>query len=197
MKATGIIPYDTACRAIAECYSVDAVKDWRDKAKALHVYAQQAQNVELENRALKIRLRAERRAGQLLKETDSAQGKRTDLVGSNDQVKTLSDMGISKGQSSDWQRLAEYSDKEFNAVLNSDNKPSTKKLAEAKRVKKSSSNPHAAKALWIWGRIKDFERHGILDMDVWDVWENMEPFMREDVLRIAPDLVKWLNKLRR
>ena len=40
-------------------------KDIRDKARAIEVYARQARNVEAERRACEIRLRAERRCGQL------------------------------------------------------------------------------------------------------------------------------------
>lgn len=54
------------CRAIAECHSVDEVKDLHDKARALEIYAKQAMNVEAERKATEIRLRAERRAGELM-----------------------------------------------------------------------------------------------------------------------------------
>jgi len=39
------------------------VKDIRDKAIAIQVYARQAQNVEMEREACDIRLRAERKLG--------------------------------------------------------------------------------------------------------------------------------------
>jgi hypothetical protein len=50
-----------------------------------------------------IRLRAERKAGKLLKQSEKAQGRRTDLVGSSDQVdtcrpKTLQELGIPREQ---------------------------------------------------------------------------------------------------
>ena len=59
--------YDRMCTAIAECHRVDEVKDLRDKAMALEIYAKQAKNTDAERRACEIRLRAERRTGELLK----------------------------------------------------------------------------------------------------------------------------------
>jgi hypothetical protein len=56
------------CRAIGAAYEVDEVKDIRDKAIALETYARQAKNVEAERQACEIRLRAERKVGQLLKQ---------------------------------------------------------------------------------------------------------------------------------
>src|SRR3954451_949139 len=55
--------------------------------------ARLAKNVEAEAQACEIRLRAERRAGQLLRDTEKAQGKRTDLTSSHDTRKSLSDLG--------------------------------------------------------------------------------------------------------
>jgi hypothetical protein len=47
---------------------VDGAKEIRDRARAVEVYAKQAQNREAERKAAEIRIRTERRAGQLLKE---------------------------------------------------------------------------------------------------------------------------------
>ncbi len=65
-----LIRYDAMCKAIAECHRVDEVKELRDKARALEVYAQQARNTEAEDKAREIRLRAERRTGELLAELE-------------------------------------------------------------------------------------------------------------------------------
>jgi hypothetical protein len=54
------------CRAIAECHRIDEVKELRDQARALEIYAQQARNTEAEDKAREIRIRAQRRMGELL-----------------------------------------------------------------------------------------------------------------------------------
>ncbi|MCO6441895.1 MAG: hypothetical protein J5I81_12625 [Nitrococcus mobilis] len=68
------------------------MKDIRDKARALEMYARQARNLEAERRACEIRLRAERRSGELLRELARANipnpqgvgGKSGKVVTSND-----------------------------------------------------------------------------------------------------------------
>lgn len=84
-------------QALSECQRVNEVKDIRDKALALEVYAAQAMNLEEERKAANIRLRAERRAGELLAEM-KRNGQRQNEHGSNKGVgchDTLQELGIS------------------------------------------------------------------------------------------------------
>jgi hypothetical protein len=118
--------YDQARKALADCVVVDEAKGIRDKAAALAVYAQQAKDRELEHMALEIRLRAERRAGELLRATElnkgaagNPGGRGAALVqrpGATAQPR-LEDMGISKAQSSRWQKLAVVSEDTFERAI--------------------------------------------------------------------------------
>lgn len=63
---TNLVRYDAACRAIAEAASFDEAKDLRDKGEAMRAYARQAKNKQLEVQAAEIRIRAERRIGELM-----------------------------------------------------------------------------------------------------------------------------------
>lgn len=118
-----LVRYDAARNALRIANSVDEVKDIRDKAAAMAAYARQAKDTELVEWATEIKVRAERRAGEML--TDMAKsGKRASTGGdkkSSSQpttmIPTLSDLNVSRDQSSRWQKLAAIPDKTFEAAL--------------------------------------------------------------------------------
>lgn len=64
--------YRTACRIIAECAREDLAKNVADYAEAIRHAAERAGNFELERDAAEIRMRAERRLGELLAERKRA-----------------------------------------------------------------------------------------------------------------------------
>ena len=112
-----LVFYSEAKKALAVCRRTDEVKDIRDKAVAMQVYAQQAKDRELIEHATEIRLRAEIRVGELLRNSDKNKGARNQLRGDvpvggraptppTDKTPRLSDLGITKKQSSRWQKMA-------------------------------------------------------------------------------------------
>src|ERR1017187_10299191 len=126
-----LVRYDAAKKALALASRVDEVKNIRDRAEAVRVYATQARDYDLQNRAATIRLLAERRAGQLLIDMEKNPGTRGDgrprkdgtvkrrYSQANAISPTLEELNISKVQSSKWQRLARLVDDDtFEEALN-------------------------------------------------------------------------------
>lgn len=144
MNAPALIPvstaqlprtYEAAKRALSECSEVDECKDWADKAAALASYARQAEDDQLERMAQRIRARATRRAGELLKQID-AQGSRTDLqpsVGDHtklSQADAAREAGMSKHQQVQAVRIASIPEDDFEAQVESPKPPTLTQLAQ-------------------------------------------------------------------
>ena len=196
LPASQTIHYDEMCQAIAAAYQVDEVKHIRDKALAIEIYARQAQNVDAERQATEIRLRAERRTGQLLAERDKA--KPGPAPADRSQRATdplpLSGIGISKTQSSRWQKMADIPSPVFEAALKAPGRATTGGIiaAHAPPPKVSPVDP---RALWLWGRLQDFEREGLLAADPDDLIKTMLPHMAERTRELAPIVAAWLGRI--
>jgi N6-adenosine-specific RNA methylase IME4 len=115
--------------AIQQTYSVDEVKQIRDKAQAMQAYLKQVdESLELQNRMADIKNRAQRRIGELLEETElnkGAQGSGSNQyeVRSHDvTAPTLNEMGISKIQSSRWQKAAKVPEVIYETYVDRQNK---------------------------------------------------------------------------
>jgi len=106
---------DRAQAWLTDAADFATVKDIRDKAEVLHAYAQTANcGRELANRFAELRIRAERKAGQMLGEVvQRGRPKKT-----TDSTVSLEDLGVSKFQSRVWQRLAQMHEDLFESALN-------------------------------------------------------------------------------
>jgi len=132
---TQLVRYEAARNALAEARRVDEVKDIRDKAVAMETYARLAKDRELMEHATQIRVHAEIRAGELLREMTKNKGSVSGKTGRKarpvlDTAPKLADLGITKTQSSRWQKLAALSKDE-----------QQEKVEEAKRKTEAVINP--------------------------------------------------------
>jgi N6-adenosine-specific RNA methylase IME4 len=120
-----LVIYDAARRALAEAHRVDEVLGIKNKATAMQAYARQAHDRELELWAAEIRLRAQRRGGELLAEMKKngeranigGDGRNQHTRGSQSGCTTLADLGITRGESSKWQKLAAIPEADFEASI--------------------------------------------------------------------------------
>jgi hypothetical protein len=117
---TALTKYETARAALAEAHRVDEVKDIRDKAEAMAAYARQAKDNDLIQYATEIKVRAERRCGELLTSTQRAPAGRPGANRSNDATNsppTLAQMGLTKDESSRYQQLAAMPAEHFETAV--------------------------------------------------------------------------------
>lgn len=105
---------DEAVRLLAAARSVDEVKGIRDLAEAARVYAREAQlGLEAQNHAAEIKLRAERRAGELLRAMPRNEGQRYGRREPLQPAPTLEELGLSRSQSHRYQAVASIPDRLF------------------------------------------------------------------------------------
>lgn len=149
--------YERAKQALSICSSIDEVKDWADKASALASYARQADDKTLENYAIRIRSRAIRRAGELLKQFDgrgstggnqytgSIEKSKGDHTSFKSQTEAAREVGMSKHQQTTAVRVANVDEQEFDSLVESDNPPTLTELAEKGKTYLEKEKPEGFK----------------------------------------------------
>lgn len=120
--SASLIKYEAARAALAAAHRVDEVKTIRDKAQAMAAYAKQARDTQMVQWATEIKVRAERRCGEMLRDS-AATGERDRGAGgdrksqSHDATVKLSDLGITRDQSSRYQKLAAMPAEHFETAV--------------------------------------------------------------------------------
>lgn len=136
--------YESAKTALANCAQLDECQDWADKAAALASYAKQANDDEMMKMAVRIRDRAIRRAGELLKQIEPGHGKNQNITDGTDskvltRTEAARDAGMSERQQVTAIRVANVPAADFEKQVESPNPPTVTKLAE--QGKKSAPAP--------------------------------------------------------
>lgn len=145
----GIVQISQAKTALAEAVDIISILDIRDKAMAMSTYYDAQNAGEAANMAKEVQLRAERKAGEFLKDVPREQGKRTDTstqTGSKLQA-VLDASSISKTEAGRWQTSSELPEQEFEKyIAGAKELTSAEVLKRAKKFKKQSEREQEAEA---------------------------------------------------
>ena len=149
--------YENARRALEQCSAVDECQDWADKAAALASYARQADDDQLERMAQRIRARAIRRAGELLKQIEPGKtGPKPELSAGNHTQFTREDAareaGMSKHQQVQATRIANIPPADFEAQVEGPKPPTLTQLAQQGIQRRETPPPDPQS--WLKGRDK-------------------------------------------
>lgn len=161
------------------------------------VYRAQADALLIEARA-KMRLADEYDAAQAAGEVSSV-GQQRNVGGDN--VSTAADLGLRRDEIHDARRLrdAEAADPGRAERIIDDfrerGEEPTKAVFRREMIETPKPKTMNPKALWLWGRIKDFDRMGILGSDPGALLTEMTEPMRQDVRRYAPQVRAFLEAL--
>ena len=198
--------YEAAKLALKECNKIDECRDWEDKAEALASYAKQQDDKEMEKTARRIRARAVRRCGELLKEIESGKGKhwksRRDGGGpSTSRAQAAADAGLSPRKVKDSIRVANVPEESFEEQLESDSPPTIPNLAEQGTEKAVPRYEQLGMTQEAWqagmhfrGHLSDMVRHAN-NFDPQEVVDGSTPKEREQIRKNIKILDHYLDRL--
>jgi len=125
--------YEAAKLALEECSQLDECKNWANKSQALASYARQSKDKEMEKTAMRIRARAIRRCGELLKEVEKASNQHTARARAAEgpcRSGAAKDAGLSPRQAKDAVRVANVNGHSFEKQVESDDPPTVSALSK-------------------------------------------------------------------
>lgn len=112
----GIALLASARTALAEASTLDDVKQIRDKAEAIRMYVRSAgESLQVQNAAADIKLRAERKIGEMLRDMEKAKHRHS--TGDTMSPVKLEELGVTKKQSSRWQLAASLPEEDYELLV--------------------------------------------------------------------------------
>jgi hypothetical protein len=216
--------YRAMLLAVSEAKAVEPVREIHNRARAIEIYARQARDTSAERDAVEIRIRAERKMGELLeamqrsnKSDAGAQGGFAKASTSNDvkcqkseYARALEDNQITPQSAIRYRQLHRVPPGAFErAILPPAGKPSTNAIIKAHKEGKPRPDldperdvvhvldipPMNDDSLWLWGQLRDFERENKLGKNPNIMVEGMTQSMQADVYRLLPLVIDFLNSI--
>ena len=198
--------YEAAKMAIMECFHTDECQDWADKMQALASYARQSQDYEMEKTALRIRARAIRRGGEILKETEAKHTGRIKAnadPNSNTRKAAAEDAGLSARQAKTMIRVSNVPNEIFEEQIESDTPPTITSLAQQGTT--PSKKPPMFEQLgmtkeafqagmYFRGDIEDFGK-AIKKYDVQDIIDGSTPDQRHRIYNLIRQIDAFTDQL--
>lgn len=149
-----------AKQALALASSVREVKDLRDKAEAIRLYTRQRDSsFEVQNSAAELKVRAERRLGELLREVVPHEGGRPEKrlqAATVSREARLQDMGIEKTQSHRWQQIATVPEARFEQYLE-ERKTEREEITSADLLRIAATPPSNRPTIQGYGHSDQFQ----------------------------------------
>jgi hypothetical protein len=201
--------YEAMRQAIAECQRVDEIAHLRDMAIAAQAYFRQSLDVENEMGASRIRLRAERRLGEIgiqmrengqRRSAGNPQFPREGGIGV-----ALADLGIPSQRMSQAMQLARVPEAEFEAALAEPRVAEPRRILREQRERQQVSvvepEPQLVPirdTLRLWGMVREFAQYlESGQMPPLSHWRyNMQPFQITELRQYIPRVVEYLNAIR-
>ncbi len=189
--------YEAMRHAIAVCEKVDEIADLADKAVAAQAYFRQTQDIENETGASRIRVRAERRMGELLRrmaETGERAPRGDAETSMSRGATSLADMGIPRDRASRAMQLADVPEQEFEAAL------AQPRIAQPRRIldERRETVP-ITKTLNLWGRVRDLgtaiSAGEVPPIEAWRT--NLQPFQVDELRRSIPVIMDYLSRIKK
>jgi hypothetical protein len=133
--------YESAKQALAECSRIDECQSWADKAAALASYARQARDDTLLSFATRIKARALDRCGELLRQIPASSGGRPETKDAADlslspRQQAAHNAHLSERQRKTAMRINSIPRERFEALVESENPPTSTQLAEMGKKKR-------------------------------------------------------------
>jgi hypothetical protein len=194
-KQDEVALYDKMCKAIEDTWNFNELNEIKDSASIMAHASRISKNKENEHRAKDIRVRAERKLGEMLllmKKNKGGRPKKTRSSVRRVSPGTLGELNITRQESHVAQKLAVVPKEDFDKALKEAEDPS------ARGIIRATAPPVPAvgskKAVWLWNKLHEFDRE-YLSVDPDELLSTMEADMLDDVHRLAPRVAAWLKRI--